>query len=549
MKANDTEIRIFLEGSKQFVVPLFQRTYSWKRKNFERLWNDILETKDGKESTHFFGSFVTMPLDSSASRVSRYLIIDGQQRLVTTFIFLAALRDRMKELNPEYEKHDEIDESYLINKFHQKSESKYKVIPTQADRSYFFEIINGTTIEDGDRKILSTLNFFRKKLSIVEDFDELLKLKDALLLKFSIVDIRLEKDDDPYMIFESLNATGTPLTQSDLIRNYLFMRISENKQQETYDNIWFPMQENLEDCLEDFIRHYLAMKGDIPNFGKIYETFKEIAEKDATKENDVIKIMEALSKFSEYYIKFINPEAEKDERIKYYLRKFKRLEMTTSYPLLLKLYNDFSNGVLLKDEMIKCLKAIETYIVRRAVCGIPAQALNKYFPTIYKSLGKDNIAQSLESKLKEATGVRRMPDDEEFQQCLRERPLYGNKILRYMLEEIEKHDNKEAPNFSELQIEHIMPQKIGEEWKRMLGRNWELVHKKFLDILGNLTLTGYNPEYSNKPFNEKKNMKKGFKESGLRLNRELANLKKWDEDEITLRAKSISKLVQKIWKF
>lgn len=547
MKANDTKIRIFLEGGKQFVVPLFQRTYSWRRKNIQRLWDDILETKKDSNSTHFFGSFVSMPLDSAASKVSRYLIIDGQQRLVTTFIFLAALRNRINELNPDYDKRDEIDETYLINKFHQEKESKYKVVPTQADRSKFFEIVNGEIDEGKDSKILETYDFFRKALSKIDDFDELLELKDALLLRFSIVDILLQKDDDPYMIFESLNATGTPLTQADLIRNYLFMRIDEANQQAVYDKIWLPMQEALGDHLEAFIRHYLAMSGDIPNFNRIYETFKEVTDEKAENESDVIEKMKDLYRFSKYYLKLLKPENETEEQIRKYLRKLERLEISTSYPLLLRLYEDYAEGRITRKDLSECLKIIETYIVRRAVCGIPTQALNKYFPTIYKSLDKDNMVVSLKDKLNEGIGVRRLPDDDEFFQSLRERPLYGNKILRYVLEEIEKYNNKEVVNFEELQVEHIMPQKLNDDWKRMLGDNWELVHKKFLDILGNLTLTGYNPEYSNKPFRDKRDMKKGFKESGLRLNRELAKLNKWDEEEFKRRAKKLSKIAADIW--
>jgi len=547
MKANDTEIRIFLEGSKQFIVPLFQRTYSWKRKNIQRLWDDILETKGNPKSPHFFGSFVTMPLDSSASKVSRYLIIDGQQRLVTIYIFLSALRNRMNELNPEYDKKDEIDESYLINKFHQEEESKYKVVPTQADRSIFFNIIKGKFDDNDNSKITETYNFFKKRMSEIEDFNELLALKDTLLLRFSIVDIRLERGDDPYMIFESLNATGTPLTQADLIRNYLFMRIKESNQQEIYENIWLPMQNNLGEYLEDFIRHYLAMDGDIPTFSKIYETFKYNADRNAKTEEDVIKIMRELQQFSKYYVKFLEPDKETDEQIRNNLKKIDRLEVTTSFPLLLRLFSDFEKNRISKEDLSECLRIIETYIVRRAVCGIPTQALNKYFPAIYKTLNKENIVKSLKNKLAEGIGVRRLPDDYEFAQCLKERPLYGNKILRYILEEIEKQDNKEVVNFEELQIEHIMPQKLNDEWKRMLGENWELVHKKFLDVLGNLTLTGYNPEYSNKPFENKRDMRKGFRESGLRLNRELASLDKWNEEEIKKRANKLSRIAQQIW--
>mgnify|MGYP001045790288 CR=1 FL=1 len=546
MKANDTQIRIFLEGTKQFIVPLFQRTYSWKKENIEKLWEDLEDTKNGSELTHFFGSFVTMPVPSSASGVSKYIIIDGQQRLVTIFIFLAALRNRIIEINPEYEKKDEINELYLINKYH--PEDKYKVVPTQADRKIFFTILNDVNpFVDSNHLIIETYRSFSNKLSTISDLNELVSLKDTILSKFSVVDIRLENEDDPYLIFESLNATGTPLTQADLVRNYLFMRLTPNNQQNVYDKIWFPMQQNLQDYLENFIRHYLAMDGNIPNYNKIYTTFKEIVDKKAKSEEDVIDMMKELSKYTKYYFAFLYPENESKEELKGYFEKFNRLEVTTSYPLLLKLYDDYANRRLSIDNFVKCLHAIETYIVRRAVCGIPTNVLNKYFPTIYKSPDLTNIVPSLKGKLQSGTGARRMPDDYEFKQCLQERTLFGNRILRYLLEEFEKFNNKEVVNFEELQIEHIMPQTLSDEWKKELGSDWELVYQKYLDTLGNLTLTGYNPEYSNKLFIEKRDMEKGFKDSGLQLNRGLAKLEKWTEKEIMDRAEELSKIGLEIW--
>lgn len=545
MKATDTLIRIFLEGSKQFIVPLFQRTYCWKNENIQQLWKDIEDTKNEHKATHFFGSFVTMPIPSPASKVSRYLIIDGQQRLVTIFIFLATLRNRIKEIRADYERNNEINELYFINKYH--PEAKYKVVPTQADRPIFFEILDEFEPKtDREPLIIETYKFFRNKLSAIEDLDELITLKDTILSKFSVVDILLERGDNPNLIFESLNATGTPLTHADLTRNYLFMRIGPSKQQEVYEKIWLPMQEKLEVYLEQFIRHYLAMDGDIPNFNKIYITFKKITVESAKNEDDVICKMKDLLKFSQYYYKFIYPENEKEQKLKDYLKKFNKLEITTSYPLLLRLYDDYINKTLSSNDLSECLKAIETYIVRRAVCGIPTQALNKYFPTIYKSLDKKDMVVSLRNKLKMVAGVRKMPSDDEFEGCLRERSLYG-KILRYILEEIEKYKNKEVVDFKELQIEHIMPKKLSDEWKEMLANNWELMHQKYLDNLGNLTLTGYNPEYSNKPFIEKRDMEKGFKDSGLRLNRELAKLNKWTEEEIKKRSTKLSKIALKIW--
>ena len=546
MKANDTTIRIYLEGSKQFIVPLFQRTYSWRRENIQRLWDDIEDTRSDPKSIHFLGSLVTFPVPSPASRVSKYVIIDGQQRLVTAFIFLAALRNRILEIEPDYDKRDEVYELYLINKYH--PEDKYKVVPTQADREIFFRIIEESTYQtDGDHLIQESFNFFKDRLSAMSDLDLLLSLKDALLLRFSVVDIKLDNNDDPYLIFESLNATGTPLTQADLIRNYLFMRIDQDRQQDVYDKVWLPMQQRLRDYLEDFVRHYLAMGGNIPAYNKIYATFKNNTDHIAKNSEEVINKMKDLSKYSNYYHKFLQPKNEADEGLRRYLERFNRIELTTSYPLLLNLYDDYANGRISDKQLLECLKTIETYVVRRSVCGIAAQALNRYFPTVYKSLDTANVGTSLKNTLKEAASAQRMPNDEEFKQCLTERSLYGTRILKYILEQIENYENKETVDFSKLQIEHIMPQKLNDEWKTMLSSSWELVHQKYLDNLGNLTLTGYNPEYSNKSFIEKRDAENGFTQSRLRLNSNLAKLNFWNEEEIKKRAERLAEVALDIW--
>lgn len=548
MKANDTAIRIFLEGGKQFTVPLFQRTYSWKRKHIQRLWDDIEETRNNPDSNHFFGSFVTLPIPSLASGVSKYTIIDGQQRLVTTLLFLAAIRDRIMGLQPDYDKKEEIYELYLINKYHPRD--KYKVVPTQSDLDTFTRIMEGNDTEtDNTDRILDSYNFFKDKLSTISDLDLLLNLKDTILLRFSVVDIRLDADDDPYMIFESLNATGTPLTHADLIRNYLFMRIDRAKQREVYDKVWFPMQEKLEDYLEDFIRHYLAMGGDVPAYHSIYSTFRDSTDRTAKDSEDVIRKMKNLSKYSGYYAKFLQPEDESQGTLRRYLKHLSDIEITTSYPLLLNLYNDYANNKLSTEQLEECLKTIETYVVRRGVCGVPAQALNRYFPTLYKSIDKANPVNSLKDLLRKATGAQRMPNDEEFKKCLTERNLYRTRIIRYLLEQIENHENKEVVDFSKLQIEHVMPQTLTNNWKTMLSDNWEFVHQKYLDNLGNLTLTGYNQEYSNKPFTEKREAENGFKRSRLRLNSDLARRKTWNEGEIRKRANRLATIALQIWLF
>ena len=551
MNAHDTQIFKYLEGSKCFIVPLFQRTYSWGTKHWETLWSDLKGTLEDNSATHFFGSFVTLPIPSSASEISKYVIIDGQQRLVTISILLAALRKRIEEIDSTSDLKNAIYEQYLTNKFAEEKQDKNKILPTEADRAIFSQIVNSSdTSSSPEHSIVKAYTFFLEKLSDLKRFDDLRELKNTLLNRFSVVDICLDKDDDPYLIFESLNATGEPLTQADLVRNYLFMKISQDNQQEVYDKIWFPMQQKLNLNLEDFFRHYLARGGTIPNFNTIYASLKDRAEKTMKTEKEIVEFMKSLATFSEYYYRFLMPPSEPNGILRTYFEKFNSLEVTTSYPLLLNLYDDYANSRLSLEDFANLLKTIETYIVRRAVCGIPTNVLNRFFPTVYQKLTKEDLVGSFKKVLKEEKGSSRFPEDDDFERDLKQRDLYGTKMASYLLEAIEKYDNKETVDFQGLQIEHVMPQTLSDEWKKELGeKTWELIFKKYLHTLGNLTLTGYNPEYSNKTFLEKRDMEKGFRQSGLRLNRDLAALDIWGEKEISERAERLCKLALVIWSF
>lgn len=549
MKANDTTIREFLEGTKQFIVPLFQRTYSWSNRNLEKMWTDLVSVSEDDEPSHFFGSFVTMPIASSPSTVSKFTIIDGQQRLTTIGVILASIRRKILDLDDECNIADEIFEQYLVNKF--KPHARYKVVPTTSDRAVYYSIIDQLeTDHPSFHPLVQAFETIDRKLSDFDDLDGLVQLKNALLSRFSVVDIILEAGDDPYLIFESLNATGTPLTQADLIRNYLFMGIGEDKQQKVYDTLWLPLQNDLGTDLEAFFRHYLAIGGQIPNIKRIYSTFRNSLgpfADSSIQEERTIQEMQQLKKYGSYYRRMLHPSDEENSRIKAGTIKLNRLRLTTSYPLLLNLHECYNQDRITEDEFAECLHAVEAFIVRRAVCGIPTNILNRYFPTVFQALDIDDLPGSLQSKFTSETGSRRVPSDEEFKKCLIERSLYGNRILRYLLVEIEKHENKEPPLLKDLQIEHIMPQTLSDEWKEELGSDWELIHQKYLDTLGNLTRTGYNQEYSNETFQKKRDMERGFRDSGLHINRELAKLDKWGKEEIEKRAQDLATKALDIW--
>jgi uncharacterized protein with ParB-like and HNH nuclease domain len=546
MKADDAILREFLEGTKQFIVPLFQRTYSWEKRHIEQLWTDILAVCDDEQSNHFFGSFVTMPILSSASTTSRYTIIDGQQRLTTIGLILAAIRNQIREIDSTDKVVDEINELYLINPH--RPEAKYKIVPTEMDREIYYSIIDGSSNSNHTHPMNETFSIISERIGEIENISELVKIKNSILTKIAIVDIILGENDDPYLIFESLNATGKPLTQADLIRNYLFMTISEEKQLRIYTNIWLPIQEELGNSLEAFFRHYLARDGKIPNMNRIYSTFRDETTSLMTREDKTVELMNNLRIYSRYYNKLLQPENEPNEQIRLGIEKLKRLQVGTSYPLLLNLYRLYEESDISETDYHECLKLIESFIVRRAVCGIPTNVLNKYFPTIYQSLNPDDIVGSLREKLIRETGSRKLPSDAEFQKCLLERELYGNRILRHILREIERHENRESEPLTDLEIEHIMPQTLTSEWKESLGNEWELIHNKYLHTLGNLTLTGYNAEYSNKPFIEKRDIPGDFRDTGLRISRSLSTLDSWGKAEIEARAEELANLAIEIWR-
>src|SRR3989304_6437858 len=259
MKASETRLQPIIEGTKQYVVPLFQRSYSWTKKEWEILWDDIIELSEtGDCRSHFIGSIVTMPTISVPEGVAKYLLIDGQQRLTTIFIIFALLRDKAKQTG-QFELSEEIHNTLLVNQY-KKDFDYYKFQPTQIDRDSFQRII-ASDILISPNQILNAYQFFERKFR--QTSIDIQTLKKIIISNMSIVSIVLDQDDNPHLVFESLNAKGRPLTQADLIRNYFFMRIHIDKQNEVYNDYWQPMQTALNDSLTEYIRHFLMRDGNI----------------------------------------------------------------------------------------------------------------------------------------------------------------------------------------------------------------------------------------------------------------------------------------------
>ena len=541
MQAKETKLQDIIEGTKQYVVPLFQRTYSWTTKEWDILWKDLVELSEMENPrTHFIGSIVNMPTISVPEGVAKYLLIDGQQRLSTIFILLTLLRNKAQEIqNARFA--DEINNTLLVNQY-KDGIDYFKLLPTQVDRETYINFINGKQ-NNSDNQLTKAYDFFEKKLKQIEIQPE--KLKKIITSYFSVVSIVLDADDNPYLVFESLNAKGRPLTQSDLIRNYFFMRIHINDQERVYFEYWLPMQTALNENLTEFIRHFLMMNGNIIKQSDIYYSLK--ASVSSTNAFDYLK---ELQKFSVYYQRLIYPEFEPEIELQYSFKRLNRIEVTTAYPLLLNFYNDYSNNNISKNEFIEILKTLENYLIRRFVCNVPTNQLNKVFPSVYPQI-KTKYFDKIVEGFKTVLQAKGYPKDNEFCLRFRETKFYGGgdrqiktKLILETLEE--NYEHKEVVPFDNLTIEHIMPQTLSEWWQNHIGSDWEETHDLFLHTIGNLTLTAYNTELSNDNFTTKKVT---YNESHLELNKYFASKTEWNRKEIELRSEILANQALSIWSY
>jgi len=483
--------------------------------------------------------------------VPQLLVIDGQQRLTTIMLLLAALGNHIKEGGDSSEiTRDKINDYYLFNS-HEKGEMRYKLILTQTDKNTLNRLLDGKELLD-DSSIRITVNyeFFKshiKKCGL--NSDSIFRGIERLF----IVEISLDRtSDDPQLIFESLNSTGMDLSQADLIRNYILMGLKKEEQEVLYNDYWYPMEQILasneyDNLLDMFIRDYVTAKiGRIPNINEIYFAFKTYV----TKQNLSIKeIISDVYKFSKYYARMALLK-EEDKDIRNVIEDINELEMYVSYPFLLSVYDDYSNGVISKDNFLDILKMIESYVFRRYVCGIPTNSLNKTFATLYREIDKNNYMESLKFELLSKDSYRRFPRDEEFSKEYLVKDIYHTRNCGYILRKLENFNHKEKITLSDYTIEHVMPQNkdLSEEWQRELGQNWKDIQAKYLHTIGNLTLTRYNPELSDSPFIKKRDMEGGFNKSHLILNHKLAELDHWDEKEILERANELLNIALDVWK-
>lgn len=556
MKAKETSFLNFLKNSTQFVIPIYQRTYSWEIKQCEQLWDDILRAgSDEKIIVHFVGSIVYVQDGVSlVSHQAPLLVIDGQQRLTTLTLILEALSRNLQDEEPvDGFSKQKLKHYYLSNNL--ETEDRYfKLLLSDTDKTTLNNLIKEVELPlNHSIKIKENFEFFMEK--IIENKNKLKEICNGLA-KLYIVDIALDREsDNPQLIFESMNSTGKALSQADLIRNYILMGLEPKLQTSLYENYWRPMeidfgQEAYGTQFDYFMRHYLTVKtGSVPRVSEVYEEFKNFAVSEFFKKDGIQDLVKDIRKYSKYYCSMALL-AETNKNFKNIFQDLLQdLNNTVAFPFLLELYDDYASNTLAEKDFIEILKLIESYIFRRSICEIPTNSLNKTFAEFSKHVDKSDYVNSVKAYFISLPSYRRFPKNDEFKRSFKSKDLYNFYSRSYWLKKLENFERKEQISTEEYTIEHVMPQNenLSKDWQKELGDNWKDIQTKYLHTLGNLTLTGYNSEYSDKPFKNKKTMKGGFAESPLMLNRSIAKEDVWNEESINRRADYLSDIAVKVW--
>lgn len=562
MIATQLQINSFLQAPNvQFVIPVYQRNYDWTNTECKDLLNDIISVETEDRGTHFIGSIVFVHEGTySTSEVKELVIIDGQQRLTTINILYVALYRFAKD-NSKTQDAERLYNMFLTNQYVKNESSKLKLKQTDTNSVAFKAIMVGSGSElSVFSNVTENYNYFR---SIINEANFELILRGLNRLIF--VEISLERDkDDPQRIFESLNSTGLDLSQSDLIRNFILMDLPPKDQNRIFETIWNPIEENAKDIVKqnslvsEYIRDYLTLRNKkIPNKSKVYVEFKSLY--DNKKDEAYHQELENIKSLSIHYKKFINPSTVVDPAIKKELEYINRLEINVAYPFLLQVFEDAENGLLSKDELINVLKLIQSYVWRRFIVGLPTNALNKIFMTLYSEVDAEEYYDSIAKALVKKKGSAKFPTNEDLKTALKDKDLYNTqpKNRNYLFEMLENYNNREFVNTNneQITIEHIFPKNPHENWNTDLSSEEFFVFKeKYLNTIGNLTLSGNNGALSNRSFSEKKEMnfdgnEQGYQFSRLWLNSYLKSIDTWNVSKYEERLNIIYERFLKIWEF
>jgi uncharacterized protein with ParB-like and HNH nuclease domain/predicted transport protein len=555
MKAIDRPFTKIINGTTQFVIPVFQRDYTWTEMQCEQLWKDLLLiANDPTGRGHFMGSVVYVSTGDTSAGFTRWLLIDGQQRVTTLTLLLAALRNHIVESKWKGSENSPTAkriEAYFLKNVEEEGNRLHKLVLRRHDQETLRAILDATEVPlNPSERIRENYEFFREQVATV-DPDDVYRGLDRLI----VVDVTLDRGmDDPQLIFESLNSTGIDLSQSDLIRNYILMRLPEKQQTELYDSYWSKLESlfrGSEKTFDAFLRDYLAFKTKASKQEKadeVYQAFRRnfTALQDSC--GGLESLLAEMLRFGRYHAAFsIGTPLVAD-----LADDLARLRRLVDVPALLvmRLFDCHDRcKTLTTNGFREAIQAIESFVFRRAICGEQTRSYWQIFANLAYRIDEQKPLEDLRVGLARQRDAYRFPSDADFRRELLLRDIYGLRICGYLLDRLENHGSKEPTNTSGYTIEHIMPQneKLPEEWQVMLGKEWKKIQATWLHRLGNLTLTGYNSTYSDRPFDEKKTIPGGFNESSVRLNKFVREQSHWTPTEIEQRSQLLADRALEIW--
>lgn len=558
MNGNAQKLIKYLDGaSKRFIIPVYQRNYDWKMEHCKQLYDDLVKIIRQNRKSHFFGSIVSV--QSESGTMEEFLIIDGQQRLTTISLLLLAIYHLLssgKMVSRDHQLTDKILKKYLIDEY-EPEEKRIKLKPIKNDQKAFGILFDQDEEYIPDSNLTINYRYFYDRIQHGElDIDELF---DAIC-KLEIINISLNHEDNPQLIFESLNSTGLNLSEGDKIRNYILMGLPNDQQTKFYEKYWNRIESYTDYDVSSFVRDYLSIKQQsTPNMNSVYPTFKKYVE-DA-EVADIEPLLKDLLEYAKRYA-FLIKGGHSDERLNSCIYRLNRLSTSVTRPFLMEVIRLSESGALTADELIEVFHFTESYLFRRAICDLPTNALNKIFLLLHREIirfdgDESHYVEKFKYALLSKRERTRFPSDEEFAECMSTRNIYGmnpkNKL--YLFERLENSETSETKDVwghldrGEYSIEHIMPQHLTAAWIVSLGDNYEAIHTNWLHRLANLTLTAYNSRYSNSPFAEKRDMPHGFKDSGLRINQWVGRKEQWGLPELEERDQLLKNTVIGIWPY
>lgn len=552
-----------MEGRRtKFVIPVYQRNYDWKEENCKQLYNDLIKISKNSNKRHFFGSIVVVA--DPEGHIGEYLVIDGQQRITTVSLLFLAMYNLLREgsiTSSDPHLMDRIYEDYLVDKYASYSENKTKLNPIKKDRLAYLKLFDSNQSEYVvESNLTVNYKYFYEQIKKGEiSIDNLFEAIQQLV----IIAINLHaRDDDPQLIFESLNSTGLALSEGDKIRNYILMGLPFEQQNEYYECYWNKIESLTDYNVSAFVRDFLSVKQQtIPPQRKIYTTFKTYKEDE---QPDTKTLLDDMLNYAKIYKTLLHGDTAL-RKLNLCIFRLNKLETTVTRTFFMHVLRLKEEGILNLNEVADIFQYTENFLFRRTICNLPSNSMNKLFLMLHQEIARidgatNNYVEKFKYILSSKRSTLRFPDDQEFREAFVTKEAYqmNKKNKVYLLERLENHGTEEKKEEEDIytrydegkySIEHIMPQNLTQEWKKELGDNYEHVHEKWLDKIANLTLTAYNAHYSNSSFSRKKTMKNGFNESGFRMNMWISKKDRWTAAELEERSSHLSDLALKIWAY